>query len=206
MNVLRLVVPAGLVALVACGPPPTPAIGLHAPGPRTTLDDAAWGTFHSARHGLSLALPDGKRWRIDDRSRPALVAVHAGTGSRVSVQLARDEGELMNHAKCEERARTYGFVPPRPLVLEVIDEVDAIGKDGFDTHTIVGFERVPGALVGHVLSFGSFVRKCLWFHFETRVAAGHETELSGRLALGQVKVQGGVTLDAFGEIPRATAR
>lgn len=134
------------------------------------------------------------------------MAVHTATGSRVSVQLSRDEGELMNHTRCEERARTHGFVPAGTPALEIIDEAQGIGSDGFDTHTIVGFERVHGELVGHVLSFGSFVRKCLWFHFETRVAAGHEAELSGRLALGQVKVLGGVKLDAFGEVPRAPKR
>jgi hypothetical protein len=194
------------LALAACGPPAIPATGLPPPVPKTSLDDAEWGTFHSARHGLSLALPDGHGWKIDDHSKAALVASHVGTGSRVSVQLARDDADLMNHAKCEEKARTYGFVPAKPLALEVIDEQEGIGKGGFDTHMIVGFERAQGALVGHVLSYGSFVKKCLWFHFETRVAEGHEAELSDRLVLAQIKVLGALSLDAFGEVPREPKR
>ena len=169
---------AALAALSACGPATPPATGLPPPAPKTTLDDADWGTFHSARHGLSLRLPEGHAWKVDDHSKPMLVAVHPGSGSRVTAQLTRDDDDLMNRAKCEEKARTYGFVPQKPYALEVIDEQEGIGKDGFDTHLVVGFEKAPGgALVGHVLSFGSYVRKCLWFHFETRVEAGHEAEL-----------------------------
>jgi hypothetical protein len=202
---VALFAPAAL-ALASCGPPAPPATGLPAPGPKNTLDDAEWGTFHSARHALSIRLPDGHAWKVDDHSKPALVAVHLGTSSRVSVQLARDDDELMNRAKCEEKARVYGFVPGKPPVLEVIDEAEGIGKGGFDTHVIVGFEKVQGGLVGHVLSYGSFIRKCLWFHFETRVAEGHETELSDRLVLAHIKVLGGLSLDAFGEIQREPKR
>ena len=44
--------------------------------------------------------------------------------------------------------------------------------------------------------FGSFIRRCLLVHLETRVpSAEHEAVLSSRLAIAQARVIGGLTLD-----------
>src|SRR5207253_11167008 len=87
-------------------PPPRP--------PQFATDDAGWGRFHSKRFQLSIPLPDGKTWKIDDHSKPELVATHAPTSSRVTV-ITTTEEELVNRKHCETRARNLGIVPANEL-------------------------------------------------------------------------------------------
>ena len=67
----------------------------------------------------------------------------------------------------------------------------APGHPILTAHVLVAVEKGQSDLVGHVLSFSSFIRKCLWFHFETHTKLeGSEEELSNRLALARTKVLG----------------
>jgi hypothetical protein len=189
------------IVLAACGGGATTNGQLPTPPPKTTLDDAGWGKFHSVRNGLMLPLPQGHEWKIDDHTRPELVAVHAASNSRVSVRLIQDAGELMNRMKCEEKAIQDKFV--KDLRVSVVEEQEGIDKDGWDVHVLVAVEKGQNDLVGHVLSFSSFIRKCLWFHFETHTKLeGSEVELSDRLALARTKILGTLALDAFAAVPR----
>ena len=108
----------------------------------------------------------------------------------------------MNRARCEEKARERGIVPTSEL--RGIEDTVTVGPEAYDTRLIVGIEagkdaRLP--LRGHVLAFGSFIRHCLVFHYESAVPSGAgEQELSSRLAVAKVRILGGLALDP----PRTT--
>lgn len=152
-----------------------------------------------------LPLPDGHAWKIDDHTRFELQAVHAASESRVTVRLVQDAGELTNRSKCEQKALDEKFV--KDFRMSVVEDQEGIDKDGWDAHVLVAVEKTPTGLAGHVMSFSSFIRKCLWFHFETHVKDGGggnraEEELSDRLALARTKVLGEIALDMLGTVPR----
>ena len=163
------------------------------------FDEGRSGRYHSARFDLSLVLPGGKQWTVDDHRAAALAAVHPLTSSRLELQVfALDE--LTNHQRCEIEARARSLVPPR---LSVLDESDEGGPAGFDTHVIVGVEPGKSAevrpassrVVGHVLAFAASVHRCLIFDFSSEVPAGAEATLGDRLAVGITRILPTVTLD-----------
>jgi hypothetical protein len=163
---------------------------------------ASWGAYHSLRFGLTVALPDLQAWKIDDHTRADLQAAEPGTRSSLTVR-EETEHELVNHKLCEERARALGLVSDKPLRL--IEDVVTTGPEAFDTRVRVGIEsRGPdGPLVGHVVAFGAYVRKCLFFHFSTEVPSTRDdATLSQRLALARVRALGGIKLDELGVVPR----
>jgi hypothetical protein len=204
------------VAVAACAggapppprPAPTPAVAAEE---SPVLEDPPAGSldrlprFHSKRFDLSLPLPDGKAWRIDDHTRPELVAVHPPTRATLVVSVTREEG-LMDHATCEARARANKLVPGG---VRTVEDHTGIELDEFDTRVWVGLEppASPGApLVGHVLAFGGFLRKCVFFHYTSEVAtADDEAELATRLALARTRIFEGMSLDPFRAVPREDA-
>jgi hypothetical protein len=195
-----------VLALVGCGEPavaPPPRTGPAAPTARAArypTDDAAWGRFHSKRFLLSVPLPDGKAWRIDDHSRPSLFAVHEPTGSSVSA-MTTQEDELVNRQKCEARARELGWVTSKTLT--TVDEETTVGPEAYDSRIWVALDagKPGGGLEGHVYLFGGLIRRCLFVHVSTRVAsAGDEDVLSERLAIARARIVRGLTIDP----PRVT--
>jgi hypothetical protein len=165
--------------------------------------------YHSKRLALSLPLPDGASWRIDDHTRPELVATHAPTRSRIVVAILRTEG-LVGRTQCEQLAQERKLAPQgigaTPGALRTIDEEVAITQQTFDTRIRVALVAgaAPGSpLVGHVMAFGGFLRKCLIFDFSTEVnGASDEPILSSRLAFARARILGGLELDPFGAVPR----
>lgn len=149
---------------------------------------------------MSVPLPDGKSWKIDDHAQPELHAAHDPTRSRL-VLFAWSENELMNRARCEDKARNRGLVADG---LSTVDDTVTIGPEAYDTRVWVAV--MPGKdarapVVGHVFAFGAFVRRCLFLDFQSEVASAKEEEtLSSRLAVVKVRLLGGLTLDA----PRTT--
>ena len=114
---------------------------------------------------------------------------------------------LVNHAKCEERARDLGIFPneARGPELRSIEDVVTVGPVAYDTHIRVVVEPTSegGPIRGHVLAAGAYVRKCLFVHVETDVpTSGAEPVLSSRLALARVRVLGGIEFDEFGGVKR----
>jgi hypothetical protein len=161
--------------------------------------------YRSKRLALSIPLPDGKAWRIDDHSRPELVATHAPTRSRITVGVFRAD-ELVGRTQCEELARTRKLVPSRDL--QTLDQEIAVTQQTFDTRIWVALE-VGGApdrpLVGHVMAFGGFLRKCYIFDFSTEVdRAADESVLSSRMAFARARILGGLELESFDTAPRDT--
>ena len=202
---------AASVILAACGDPPvtkapSQVAGTDAPSsaagrpPQYATDDGAWGKFHSKRFQLTVPLPDGRAWKIDDHRSPELVAVHPPTSSRLTV-LATQEEELMNRHRCEERARARGWVSSSALTT-VEDQVH-VGPDAYDSRVWVAIDAMQegGGVEGHVYLFGAFLRRCLLVHLSTSVPSARDDEvLASRLAIGSARIVKAITLDP----PRTT--
>lgn len=212
----RIVRGAAVAALVttgaasqACGgaPAPEPALPVAtsasaAPAPAAPFpDEPKLRHFHSKRFGLVLPLPDGQRWKIDDHSRTELVATHAGTSSKLTIGVFADP-ELMSRQKCEEKARERKLVPTAEM--RTVEQQIVTGPEAYDTRVLIAIEPGSGGkIVGHVLAFGGFLRKCLFFHFESEVASPNDEEvLSSRLATARVRVLDAIKIDPFPEPPR----
>jgi hypothetical protein len=166
---------------------------------------AGWSGVHSGRFAMTIPLPHAGGWVVDDHSRAELVAIDRATKSTLVV-LREIEPDLVNHTMCEGRARTLGLVPSEPT--RTIEDVVTTGPEAFDTRVRVAIEARGGAngpLVGHVMAFGAYVRKCLFVHLTTSVASeADEATLSQRLAMARVKLVAGITIDELDTVPRAT--
>jgi hypothetical protein len=148
---------------------------------------------------MTVPLPDGKAWRIDDHSQPELHAVHDPTRSRLVV-VTWNEHELMNRTRCEERARNRGLVPGDPRApLQTVEDTNTIAPEAFDTRIWVAIrpgKNAEAPVGGHVFAFGSYIRRCLFVHFESEVPSAKDEEvLSSRLALVKVRLVGAIALD-----------
>jgi hypothetical protein len=194
-----------MTSLAACGAPATKApprstSGLEGSGtagrsPEYASDDAAWGRFHSKRFQVTVPLPDGRAWKIDDHRGPELVAVHAPTDSRLTI-VATQEDELMNRERCEARARTRGWVAKTPLTT-VEDQVH-VGPGAYDSRVWVALDpsKEGGGIEGHVFLFGAFLRRCLLVHLSTSVPTPKEEGvLASRLAVGSTRIVKAITVD-----------
>jgi hypothetical protein len=159
-------------------------------------DPASWPTFHSQRFQLSVPIPDGRGWRIDDHKNPTLVATHAATKSRIEAWAA-GQTDLMNRHKCEGRVRELGFVPKGDLT--TVEDHVATFPEAYDSRiwVAIGGPRPGQPLEGHVFLFGAFLRRGLFVRFSTEVAnADEEPVLSSRLAAARTRIVGKLTLDA----------
>ncbi|WP_394846620.1 hypothetical protein LZC95_04035 [Pendulispora brunnea] len=174
-----------------------------------SFDTAHWGAFHSKRFGLTLPVPEPKNWAVDDHSQRDLMVRHAKTRSFVQMY-ATTEPSLVNRQRCEERARALGIVPATATKFTTVEDEPTVGPGAYDTRVWVAI--APGAtdkdpIVGHVFAFGGYVRKCLFFHFQTEVASARdESALSARLALVRTRVLGSVALDDFDSVPKENVR
>jgi len=154
--------------------------------------------FHSTRFDVSLPLPDGKAWRIDDHHAPVLRATHAPTQSLVELAVWHED-ELVNRAKCEARAHEKGLAP-EPAGDEVSAEVVAFPA-GWDTGVWIGADHDAKEITGQIFAFGAFVHKCLYFRFVTKAPLNEADAISGRLAFARLRIFGGLELDTF-DVPR----
>jgi hypothetical protein len=198
----------GLLLLPALGcatsGPVVAPVAPRAPHAATFPDDPApLPRYHSERLALSLPLPNGKQWRIDDHTRRELVATHAATSSSLLVSVFRTDA-LVGRNECEGFARERKIVPTGEL--HTLESSVEITQENFDTRIWVAIEPGPtpeSPVVGHVMAFGGFLRKCYVFDFSTRVdAAGDADVLSGRLAYARARILGGLKLDELGAVPR----
>lgn len=196
------------VGAAACGEPGggghveapvRPASSAATPARAPAFDEAAWGKFHSKRFQLTIPLPEGRAWKIDDHARRELVAVHPPTTSTLTVH-AFYANKLMSHARCEARARSEGLVSKHEMT--TIESAVTVGPEAYDTRVLVTVEpKSDKGLTGHLFLFGAFVRRCLFVHLETSVPSKDDEDvLSSRLAVARVKLLGGLKLDP----PRTT--
>lgn len=195
------------LALCACGAQAQRAVVVPAatPPPEVAFTDDArpLPRYHSKRLALTVPLPDGQAWRIDDHSQPELVAKHAPTHSKVVVAVFRAD-ELVGRAQCEALARARKLVPEGKL--RTLEDAVDVTQENYDTRIWVAVEPGSGPtspLVGHVLAFGGFLRKCYVFHYSTEVnGAADESVLSDRLAYARERILGGMQLDPFAAVTR----
>jgi len=194
-----------LVGLVACGPaivqpqpvqPPTPTSDGSA-----LLDTSThWPHFVSTRFGISLSLPDGKNWKIDDHTKPFLWATHEASQSSIVVRAWSDD-DLMSRQRCEAKAREMGIFPDAEL--ETVADDHVAEPPQYDTRMWVAIEpRGSRGLGGHVIAVGGFVRRCIFFHFDTVVPPGKEDVLSARLALARARIFKGIELGSIDAVER----
>jgi hypothetical protein len=172
-------------------------------------DDRPLPRYRSRRLALSLPLPDGRAWHIDDHTDPALVATHAPTRSRLVVSVF-SANELVGRRQCEDLARARKLVPEdEPGGGRTVEDEVAITQETFDTRVEVTLEPGSGparSLGGRVMAFGGFLRKCYAFVYSTEVAdAADEAVLSSRLALVRARVLGGLELEPFDAVSREPA-
>jgi hypothetical protein len=199
---LFLVLASGLLPSCAATTPPSAPASSFPAAPDSAAefpeDAAILPRYHSKRLELSLPLPRGAEWRIDDHSLAVLVATHAPTHSRVVVAILRADTNVGRGA-CETMAEERRLVPAGAL--QPLDDEVTVTQQTFDTRVevalIVG-DSANRPIVGHVIAFGGFLRKCYVFDFSTEVpnAAG-EGALATRLAFARARILGGLELDSM---------
>jgi hypothetical protein len=201
-------VPALLVVAACGGPGPAarpPAPGPEAPGPPAPAgwEGGAWGRFRSLRFDVSLALPDGSAWRIDDRRSPWLVAEHPRTESRLRLRAFRDD-EPRNWRTCEARARALD--PSLPPLDHIVEERSEGLLPTWDAHAWALIRPAPdGSLEGHYLFVAARIRKCLVAHYVTHArGASAGAVLGARLGDVAERVVGGLRADDELEGPGRT--
>ena len=190
-GVLALAVSACETATVA--PPREPL-----PRPPPAAPDLTTGArrdFASKRFDLRLPLPDGQAWRVDDERTPWLLAKHDASSSTLMVRVWRED-DLVNRARCEERARSWAKLPHAEGA-QIIEQRAVPLPAGFDTRFIAGVSRASaprgaiGAQEGHrgetihgfVVAFGGWARRCFAYVFRTQAAGDGAVRLIGeRLA------------------------
>lgn len=210
---------SGVPLLAACGDSatanaarPLPIGAAAASSATTTIEPHSFPDephrlqhFHSKRFSLTIPLPDGKAWRIDDHTSDAFVATHAATSSTLTVSVLADPDELMTRQKCESLARQQKLVPAKAAFRTVADE-RTYAMESFDTRVWVAIEppATPAQpLAGHVFAFGGYIHKCFFFHYATSVpSTSGEEILSSRLALARTRILGEMKVDEFAEVPR----
>lgn len=149
-------------------PPPQPVASRAASTAIDPLAAGAWGLFRSRRFDLSLPLPDGKAWRIDDHRESWLVAVHDPTGSTLLVRTWRED-EVVGRSRCEERARLGRRLPSRQGA-QIVESRRIDVPPDHDTLVEAGIVATgAGAPIdGFVMAFGARARRCFAYVFTTR--------------------------------------
>lgn len=179
------------LAPLACGPAATPSPRPVQPeaAPSSGLQDADWGRFRSHRHGLSVPLPDGKSWRIDDHSDPWLDARHPGTGTRLRAR-TWIEPRPVNLSYCEAEARRFDPGLPQTDEASTIDayETDALFAPEFSSRVVVGLGEMDPrseSIQGHVFVVGVAGRRCVVLSYTAGVSGPKSsTVLAEWLELG----------------------
>lgn len=148
------------------------------------LPSQDWGFFRSKRFDLSLPLPDGKSWRIDDTTQRWLRAAHPATDSELLVRKWQDELRS-NDESCEARARLWRDLP-EIQESELVEQRAIPVPPGFDTRLQVGIQATgpDHPIGGVVVAFGGWSRQCFAFVYRTSARGqGVEAEIAQRLAL-----------------------
>ena len=179
-----IVAGCGASAPLASSPSrPTPAASAEAPA---SFEGTRWGTFHSKRFELSLGLPDGSSWKIDDHKSPWMRAGHEATHSTILLR-SWSEGENVTRKACYARAREWEPGLPDLETLPLIDDGMRKLVGDKDARVAVGVAppAAPGASTGgFVVAVVGSVRRCIVVAFQTQTGgptAGDE--VAGRLAL-----------------------
>ena len=201
----RIALAALLFAVfVACaGAEPAPAAAVDARTPAPTAAPASfqktrWGTFHSKRFELSLGLPDGAAWKIDDHRSAWLRATHVPTRSALLIR-SWSEQENVTRKACYARAREWESGLPDLDVQPLIDDQLRALFGHRDARVAVGVLVGGGAepkTGGFVVAIVGDVRRCMLVAFQTEASgAAAADEVADRLAIFSDRVLPGVKVD-----------
>lgn len=190
----------------AAPPPSTPApVASKAPpeGDRSGFAGAAFSSYHSARIGLTLPLPDKAAWQVSDLEAVAggwLVLTHPPTGTVVRARRFDDVAPVVGVKECEQRAVTVGELPSAAEIekrgYETLSDEALHRPKGWDGRRWVAFEPSSSGLAGHVYLISGRARACLVVHVLARVKGDHEAAaLADRLELFASRVVGLVSVD-----------
>jgi len=183
MGWAMIVAGCGASAPVASSPSgPTPVASAEAPA---TFEGTRWGTFHSKRFELSLGLPDGSSWKIDDHRSPWMRADHEATHSTILLR-SWSEGENVTRKACYARAREWAPSLPDLESLSLIDDGTRKLVGDKDARVAVGVvPAAPGASTGgFVVAVVGSVRRCIVLAFQTETSGPTAAdEVAGSLAL-----------------------
>lgn len=196
----RLALVASYLFISACGSAPQSAApeapAAPAPSSPKTFDGVAWATFHSKRFELSLRLPDGPAWKIDDHRSPWLRATHEATRSKIALRRWR-ELENVTRGACYARARSWDpSLPDLETSRLLADAVRPI--DAQSARVVVGLAGTPGssAIGGFVLAIVGEVRRCLLVAYETEAdGPAAEGDVADRLAIVADRLLSKIKLD-----------
>lgn len=208
----RVALLAAVALLPACGAPPpaaAPAPGV-ATAPAGAFESGAWGTFRSGRFELSIALPDGAAWRIDDHRTRWLDARNAPTASRLRARAWRED-HLVTRAACLATAR--GWEPmlpeldPEHLLDDRVDRMPGTDARIAVQAAIAPIEPGDPVLRGAVLAVAADVKRCLVVAYETEATGEARERLVGaRLAVIADRTMKSLAFAAPLVGPRAPAR
>jgi len=155
------------------------------------------GTFHSARFELSLDLPEGKAWRIDDHRTPWLVATHEPTRSTLQARSWVEDKPVAKH-RCYERAKQWKTGLPDIDAGQAVSDERRSLDSGLEARIVSGVEVPEGSprIGGYVVAVGTAVRKCLVIVYRTEAGrhAGPEA-VADRLAVISETVMARVRFD-----------
>ncbi len=198
---MKLLAALLVAAAAACGPSATPPPKPVVAAPVEFPLDVKMLRFHSTRFSVSLPLPDGRDWRIDDHKAPLLRATHPPTNSLVELVVWRED-KLQNRAMCEARARELGYVAD--IEADTLESPVESVPEGWDTRLWAGVEANPNAtrVTAHLMVFGSLMKKCLYFHFATTAPRDQPEVISQRLAFARVRILREMKLDSIEDVPR----
>lgn len=158
------------------------------------FEGGAWGRYRSARFALSIALPDGKAWRIDDRSSSFLRARHDATRSLLRARSWYEPRPVSREA-CLEGAHNLdpSLTAPGALLEDRLQLLDG----ELSARLQVGIDRQEGGgLRGKLLLFGVSIRRCFVLAFETGAeGAGAEEIIAERLAIATEQIVQGVRFE-----------
>ena len=200
------------VVLVGCagsgaapaGPADPRPLEVEPPG---SFQGKRWGTFHSTRFELSLALPDGAAWRIDDHRSAWLRATHGPTQSSLSLRSWTEEANVTKKA-CYARAREWDARLPDiddaakspsgdagPLIEDTMRKL--LGdRDARVAVGVVVREGADPAIGGFVVAIIGDVRRCTLIAFRTEATgASAQDEVADRLAIVSDRVLPSMKLD-----------
>jgi hypothetical protein len=195
------------LAAVSVGCAASPGAGAPTPGGGHPEDDAGApgafrtgrpGTFHSARFELSLDLPEGKAWRIDDHNTPWLLATHERTRSTLQVRSWNEDRPATKH-RCYERARQWKQgLPDIDTSHAVSDELRHL-DGGVEARMVSGIDVPEGSphIAGYAVAVGTLVRKCIVIIYQTEASRPSGPQaLAERLAVMSETVMAKVKFDS----------
>jgi len=213
MALARLALAAPIAAVIlGCGAgAPPPAAGAAARPDGSTepgsFQGTRWGTYHSKRFELSLGLPGGADWKIDDHRSAWLRATHAPTQSSIGLRIWGEDRNV-TRSSCYARAREWDPELPDVEATTLIDDRTRSLFGSREARVAVGVlgGDATNPTRGFVVAVSADIRRCIVVAFRTQVRGpSAEDEVADRLVIMADKVLPSVKLDQSFTLSREPA-